>query len=316
MNYQYHGTRWLKDGFSFPSLMEYITQKKQELSEPLNVPEYAAAREWEKAAQISEKLSENPYLKRKMFHQSLRNMMQDFGESKLLTYQENPFLYDICVFAVEYLMHGVPIIFLYQQTPESGLLYSAAAAAYQEQVCLYVSEQFFRENGMICEEELCYLIGHAVGHAQCHHAYIQMEAVEMTDGCEYSADRAGVLVCTARILNKHPEYSVAKAAREAVRYSVGMLLKMDIGKQNGPGATDWSGFDYQALQEEMDSGFHGASKQQVSSTSYSYDRHRIRAMVYFCKSPLLYRCMGKSVPEEEELYNEEQLAALMDVLIY
>ena len=39
MEYQYHGIRWLKDGFAFPSFMEYITQKKQELSAPLNVPE-------------------------------------------------------------------------------------------------------------------------------------------------------------------------------------------------------------------------------------------------------------------------------------
>ena len=45
MELKYHGTQWLKEGFEYPSLYDYIEKTKQELTKPLHAPEYAAAGE-------------------------------------------------------------------------------------------------------------------------------------------------------------------------------------------------------------------------------------------------------------------------------
>lgn len=311
MEYKYYGTRWLKEGFSFPSLAEYIMQKKNELSAPLKVPEYAAYDEQQRVDQVSEKRIADPYLHRAEFHQRLIEISQIYGETGTLTYQENPYLYDICVFVVDQLMHTVPMICMYEQTLESGLMFNAAAVAYQDQVKLYVSKQLFRENGMFCKEELCYLIGHEVGHAHCHHTYVHLEADAKTSNYEYSADRAGILASTAWILREHPEYSVDAAARLAVLYGASTLLKLGVAAANGPGCTDWEKFDYEALQTAIDSIFRGASELHISTTTHPHDRHRIMAMVHFSQSQLLYRCLGVPMTTTDELYSDKHLAVAM-----
>ncbi|MBE6658241.1 MAG: hypothetical protein E7604_07340 [Ruminococcaceae bacterium] len=311
MEHQFHGTRWLKEGFAFPSLTEYITQKKQELSAPLTVPEYAASWERIKIDQISDKLKTDPYLNRALFHEGIKHLMQSIGKTQALRYRENPLLYDVCTFVVGQLIHGIPMILLYEAPADSGNLYNASVLSYQEQIFIFVSAQFFREFGMLNEEELCFMIAHEVGHAHCHHTHMNLETDEKTSDYEYSADRAGVLACTALILKKHPDYTVEEAARQAVLYASSTLTKLYIAVKNGPGCTDWSGFDYDEMQSIIDSIYDHASQYTVSRESHPHTPHRIMAMDHFRNSHMLYRCLGLPIPHTDGLNSDEQLAKYM-----
>lgn len=310
MELKYHGTQWLKEGFVYPSLYDYIEKTKQELTKPLHAPEYAAAGEEECLRSVSEKVQANPYLSRAAFNDRIKKRTASYESVRPLSYQENVLLYDICVFAVKRMMNLNPIIFLYK-AKKMDAVYNASASDYQDKVWIYISEQFFLEEQMLREEELCFLVGHELGHAQCHHIYIANEDGSHTSDNEYSADRAGLIACTEWIRRKHPEYSAEQAARLAVLYAATMLLKLPIAIQNGPGKTNWSEFDYALVENSIQEVFHGASKLSVSEGTHPHTRHRIMAMILFSQSQLFYRCLKVDTAGMEGLYSDQQLNTVM-----
>ena len=308
---KYQGTSWLQGGFEFPTLAEYITQKKKQLTEPLTAPEYAASWERNKFKELSEKLQVNPYMSRAAYHKKIKDLLSSIGETHMLTYQDNPMLYDICVFVVDRLIHVTPMIWLYDASPESGLQFNAFVYSYQEQLQIFISSQFFREYGMMSDEELCFIVGHEIGHAHCRHIDMEIETKSTTSDYEYSADRAGIIACTALISQKHPEYTVAEAARMASLYSASALMKLNLAVKNGPGNTDWTTFDYQEMQAAIDSIFDNASQYSVTQTTHPHLAHRIMAIEHFRKSQMLYRCLKLPVPDIVGLNTDEQLAGYM-----
>lgn len=310
MELKYHGTQWLKEGFVYSSLYDYIEKTKQELTKPLHAPEYAAAREEERLRSVSEKVQTNPYQSRAAFSELIKRETASYENVRPLSYRENMLLYDICVFAVKRMMNLNPIIFLYKAN-NVGKMYNAFASDYQDKVWIYISEQFFLEEQMLREEELCFLVGHELGHAQCHHIYISNVNRSSTSDDEYSADRAGLIACAEWIRRMHPEYTAEQAARLAVLYSATMLQKLSIGMQNGPGKTKWSEFDYGAMENSIQEVFDGASKLSVSEGTHPHTRHRIMAMILFSQSQLFYRCLKVDTAGMEGLYSDQQLNTVM-----
>jgi len=315
MALEYYGTRWLKDedSFQFPSLLEYITQTRQELSRPMQAPPYAAADENSRLEEVNEKVKADPYLSRVNFHESLRNVEREYQTVRYLSYANNPILYDVCVFTANKLMKLTPMIFLYH-TLKPGRIYNASASDYQDKAYIYVSDQFFVEHGMLKPEELCFMIGHELGHVQCHHIYISCVKTG-TSNNEYSADRAGLIACTAWIRKERPQYTVEQAIQEAVLYAASLLQKLAIAAGNGPSKTKWSDFDYDLIRKAIDEIFQGASKLTVSLGTHPHTRHRIMAMVHFSQSQLLYRCLGESPQSNGNLYSDSQLQTIMAYLL-
>lgn len=310
MRFEYFGTNWLREGFTFPALSDYIADTKERLRQPLSVPDYATAGEAERIRNFSRLTQENPYLQRAGFAEMVRREQEDLGDLRTVPYGEYPVLYDVCIFASKMLTGVSPLIFLYTAKTE-GMRYNACALDYQDKVWLYISDQLFREHGMLKTEELCYLVGHELGHTQCHHATIR-STVSYGSDKEYSADRAGMLVCAKWMLTHLPGCRPEHAAQQAALYGAATLLKLEMAAANGPNRTDWrTAMDYEQLRAAMDGVFDGASKLSVSTGTHPHTRHRVMAMINFSQSQLLYRCLGLDPGDYPGLCTDEHLQRLM-----
>ena len=310
LQYEYHGKHWLREGFVFPGMYDYIEETKEKLRQPLKIPAYATARETEWLQAVSEKVQEDPYFCRSIYMQAAK---QDSSMTNLRTipYGEYPELYNVCMFASHTLTGVEPLVFLYTANDSNGT-YNSSAIDYQDRVWIYISDQFFQERGMVKAEELCFLIGHELGHAQCHHGTIRAMKSYKSSDREYSADRAGMLVCASWILQHHPECTPAEAAQLSALYGTSMLLKLHIAFGNGKNQTDWeTALDYDKLREQMDHIFDEASALTVSTSSHPHVQHRIMAMINFSQSQLFYRCMNLEPPVQEDLLSDEKLQRMM-----
>lgn len=309
MEFAFQGKFWLKDGFRFPSLSSYIHDTRQALSQPLKVPAYATAGEEQRIRELSRKTEKNPYLNRTAINEAIRQMNHSYKELRSIPYGERPVLYEVCMFATKLLMDADPMIFLYT-TDQPGMVYNACAVDHREKVWIYVSSQFFREHGMLSDRELCFLLGHELGHAQCHHSTLST-LVQDTSDDEYSADRAGMIVCAQWILRRNPEYTVEQAVEEALRCGAAVLMKLTTGVTNGKDNTDWSAFPYEAVREAVEQAAEKAARKPLSDGSHPTDEHRIMAMVHFSESQLLYRCLGLDPRQYRDLINDAQLNRAM-----
>lgn len=310
MRFEYFGTNWLREGFTFPALSDYIADTKERLRQPLSVPDYATAGEAERIRNFSRLTQENPYLQRAGFAEMVRREQEDLGDLRTVPYGEYPVLYDVCIFASKMLTGFSPLIFLYTAKTE-GMRYNACALDYQDKVWLYISDQLFREHGMLKTEELCYLVGHELGHTQCHHATIRSTASYGSDK-EYSADRAGMLVCAKWMLTRLPGCQPEHAAQQAALYGAATLLKLEMAAANGPNQVDWrKAVDYEKLRIAMEGVFDGASKLSVSTGTHPHTRHRVMAMINFSQSQLFYRCLGLNPDNYPGLCTDEHLQRLM-----
>lgn len=310
MKFEYFGTKWMTEGFTFPSLADYIADTKERLRQPLSVPAYATAGEEERIQNFSKLTRDNPYLQRAGFAEIVRREGEDWENLRTVPYGEYPELYGVCIFSSKMLTGIQPIIFLYT-AKNPGMLYNACALDYQDRVWLYISDQLFKEHGMLKTEELCYLVGHELGHAQCHHTTIRSTTSYGSDK-EYSADRAGMIVCAKWMLTHIPGCQPEYAARQAALYGTATLLKLETAAVNGPGKTDWrTAMDYEKLQRDMDGVFNGAAKLSVSTGSHPHTRHRVMAMINFSQSQMLYRCLDLDPGEYPGLCSDEHLQRMM-----
>lgn len=310
MGFEYFGTNWLADGFTFPSLADYIKDMKERLRQPLVIPAYATAGEADRIKRFSKLTQDNPYLQRAGFAEAVRQEGEEWSNLRTIPYGEYPELYNVCVFASRILTGVSPIIFLYT-SKTLGMLYNACALDYQDKVWIYISDQLFQEHGMLKTEELCYLVGHELGHAQCHHTTIRSTADYGSDK-EYSADRAGMIVCAKWMLTHIPNCKPEYAARQAALYGAATLLKLEMAVTNGPNKTDWrTCTDYEKLREAMDGIFDGAAKLSASTGSHPHTRHRIMAMINFSQSQLFYRCLDLNPDDYSGLCSDEHLQRMM-----
>lgn len=310
MDFEYRGKTWLRSGFRFPGLLEYIEKTKKELSEPLQVPMYATAGEAAYIHAISEKAATDPYLKRTEFNQIVRNLNKRYSDVHAVGYRENQKLYHICLFVTEKMANTVPMIFLYT-TNDSGYIYNASALDHRDKVWIYISSQFFSEHGMLKDEELCYLLGHELGHAQCHHSTLTGVHDWGSSDMEYSADRAGLIACAQWIRKNDPACPMGQVAEQSVLYAASLLQKIASAGTAEKGTINWAEFDYDSIQDAIHDIFKGASKMTASISTHPHTRHRIMAMVHFSQSQLFYRCLGEDPDQYKNLLSDQHLQNIM-----
>ena len=313
MQYKYTGKNWLKGekAFVFPGFLDYAQETKARLGKPLAIPEYATAKEAERIEAVSKKVQNNPYYQRDVYAQMAKDM--DVLDMRTISYGEYPGLYDVCLFVSREMMGVNPVIYLYT-AKSAGMAYNAMALDYLDRVWIYISDRFVKEQGIVRDEELCFLAGHELGHAQCHHVTIASSAKDTSDD-EYSADRAGMLACVKWIMKHSPELTVGQAIKKALLYSSSALLKLGIGKANGLNNTDWEKVTEEMVQEHIDGIFAQASKRSLSKGTHPETAHRIMAMDYFSESELIYRCLGMDPGEYPNLATDEQLGKSMAHLL-
>lgn len=311
MTFKYSGKTWMRDqeSFSFPSLYNYIEETKQHLMEPLPVPAYATAGEAEKIVKLSELYKKEPFRRRTAFNENMSSINAKMTSIKMISYGKYPEVYEVCLFATKQLKYPTPLIHVYS-TKDEGLRYNAFASDYQDKVMIYLSQRLCPENKMLTTAEFSFIVGHELGHAQCHHTTIRLDMQNSTSDREYSADRAGLIVCTKWILEHDKNCTLEETIKRAVLAAVSALSKITTAAVSSQ-EVNWQAFDYDVIQNSIDHVFEGASKLGLSQSTHPYDRHRTMAMKNFSQSELFYRCIGQNPAQYSNLFTDQQLRDIM-----
>ncbi len=316
MSIEYKGKSWLKEGFSQPSLSEFVKETREKLARPLTIPAYAAASESDSIEAVSEAFRKNPYANRVAIHGYIDAIISSMGKARPVAYDENPRLYQIAMFASRKLVDMDPVVYLYDAGKDLGSLYNACAISYLDKSYIYVSEQFFREKDMITDEELIFLLGHELGHAQCQHTVLAQTTGKDSLRREYSADRAGMIACGLWLKEHDPTLPAEKIAKRCVRACAGALEKLTRGtlaKMKNQ-SVDWKGFDYEALDALIEDCFAKARSLPPDFGTHPSHEHRYMAATAFGESELFYQYLGLDPKEYRNLHSDHQLTQAMHQL--
>ena len=313
----YAGSAQGVPNFEFVSLYDYIQDTRKKLQEPLTLPQYAVAGEAGPVQKVSEVVAKDPYRLRTAVFEVIKQSSQNFLEGSLrpVPYQDYPELYRAAQFtmaaAKEFADLDVLIQIYQAKNPED--LYQAMAISYLNTAWLFVSEQFFMHAnaGMLRDGEICFLLGHELGHAQCRHSVIRLLAdVDLGSNMEYSADRAGLIICTKWLLAHEPAEDVAALLHRAVLNCAATLDKLRLAYK---GYYPWQSYSYDDLEGRLQSWLDDPGKLPPDQPSHPCDERRALALYHFSQSELFWRFLGlESVPG---LLTDNQLQHFMNTLL-
>lgn len=310
----YRGVHNTSPNFTFPTLLQYIEDMRKRMQRPLHVPIYAAAEEKSKLPDIEKVLKEQPYKLRMKLNEIVKQNDNEYeSEPRPILYREYPRLYRASLFMIEVtkaFAHVDLLIRLYQaKKPE----YQAFVYSYLDKAWIYVSEQLFLEPQLLNEAELCFLLGHELGHAQCLHTTIKL-LTDQTLGRdqEYSADRCGFIVCMKWLLKQQPETPVQELAIQAVLYCTALLDKIEIAdKKKG---MDWKKYDREALHERFQEWLKSPHHLPPDHSSHPCTERRALSLYHFSQSSLFYRCMELPIEADAGLLSDKKLQEVMNLL--
>lgn len=313
----YHGSMRGISEFRFASMSKFVRDTNQKLQEPLAIPEYATAGEAEPAKQVSDVIREKPYQLRSDVHEVIKNQEQRFqsGTLRPVPYEEYPELYRAAQFTMEVASQFANLDVLIQIYREKSLgdKFQALAVSYLNKGWLFISERFFMHpnTGMLQGAEVCFLLGHELGHAQCRHTSIKLlTKQELGSNVEYSADRAGLIVCAKWLLRQQSESGVEALIDRAVLCGIATLKKIDLAYQ---GFYEWKKFDYDELAAQLKTWRSAPKKLAADGVTHPVDERRGLAMYYFSQSEMFRRLLGlEPLPG---LLTDELLRDLMNTLL-
>lgn len=186
--------------YGYKTLTEFKAEYIKEAEQSVIVPEYSANKDFDAqvAALMKERFRTEP---EKMFIKMngyLRSIVRDNWKIKILSYQEEKETYMAALNAVEALgIKYIPTIYSYE-TEDPGARLNASALGYGNNINIFLSHDLFKKvlSGV---KEKEFIIGHELGHNQDNATAISIMGVkktfEITRFGEYTADRAGLLVC-------------------------------------------------------------------------------------------------------------------------
>lgn len=313
----YAGSTQAVSAFSFASLYDYIQDTRKKLQEPLTLPQYAAAGEAGPVQKVSEIVAADPYRLRTTVFEAIKQSGQNFLEGSLrpVPYQDYPELYRAAQFTMAAAKEFADLDVLIQiyQAKAAGDLYQAMAVSYLNTAWIFVSEHFFMHAnaGMLRGEEICFLLGHELGHAQCRHHVIQLLTdVDLGSNIEYSADRAGLIVCAKWLLAHEPAADVRGLLHRAVLSCVATLDKLRLAYK---GYYPWQSYPYDELEGRLQSWLDDPGKLPPDQPSHPCDERRALALYHFGQSELLRNLL--ELEKMPGLLTDSQLQQFMNTLL-
>jgi len=303
--------------FTFPSLYEFVEDTRKKLQEPLALPAYAAANEAVLVQKVSEIIAKDPYRLRISLADEAVEREAYFQPNTLraIRFHEYPGLYRAAQFttmtAKQFADMDVMIQIYRAKSAED--VYQAKASSYLNKAWLYISEHFFMQPnaGMLRDEEVCFMLGHELGHAQCRHRSISLLTGEwLGSNAEYSADRGGLIICAQWLLRQQPEGQVKDILHRAVLGCVATLDKLGLAYS---GFFKWQEYDYDELGKRLQSWLDAPGKLPPDSVTHPCDARRALALYHFSQSELLYRCLG--LEPEPGLLTDRHLREFMNTLL-
>lgn len=314
---KYSGNNDSAPGFEFPTLAEYVKTTKKRLQEPLVVPDYCAAEERDQIPSVMETIHKNPYALRDAYLSGVKNFQKACqpGTLRAIPYQQYPRPYQVALFmvgAAKKFCEFDLLIQIYQAVkPED--VYQASALSYLDKGWIYVSEQFLKESMMLSEAELCFLLGHELGHIQCRHSSFVFlsEKGDIGRESEYSADRAGLIFCMKWLMANASQTPAAELAEEAVLSSACVLDKITKAVLS-PKKVFWQDYDPKEMERKIERWSNGAAPLGKDSQTHPNDSRRALAMLDFSRSRLFYQCLGLEPPKDAT--GDQDLVKMMNRL--
>ena len=315
--FHYQGSMQGVPDFSFPSLATYVRETREKLQAPLVVQEYAVAGEREGAKKVLEIIREKPYQQRSYIGNEIKRINDSFQEGTLrpVPFGEYPELYKAAQFTVKVSRQFAKMDVIIQIYREKVLedRFQALAVGYLDKGWLFISERFFMHPNteMLKNAEVCFLLGHELGHAQCRHTTIeQLNGVTLGVNVEYSADRAGLLVCAKWLLEESALSDPAQAIEQAVLCGIAALEKITLAYA---GFIDWRSFDYNEVAGQLKAWRDAPTSLGPDVFDHPADERRGLAMYYFSQSAMFWRLLG--LEPREGLLTDALLQDLMNTLL-
>lgn len=192
-------------------------------------------------------------------------------------------------------------------------MYQASAISYLDKGWIYVSEQFLKEPMMLNEAELCFLLGHELGHIQCCHASINCLSGSGKLGREKecSADRAGLIFCVKWLMANAPQAPAAELAEKAVLSGACVLDKITKAALS-PKKVLWQDYDPKEMARKIERWSDGTAPLGQDSQTHPHDSRRALAMLDFSRSRRFYQCLGLEPPKDAT--GDQDLVKMMNRL--
>ena len=304
------------NNFSFPSLTSYVVETRKRLQSPLQIPEYAVAGEEVLAPRASAQMKGDPYLLRRAVFQAQEGQNAKFRPNTLrpIPFEQYPKLYRAAQFTMEAAKEFADLDVMIQiyQTDEPAYVHQAMAFAFLSKAWLYISEHCFFDREMFEISEICYLLGHALGHAQCCHTTLELlTGVSLGKNVEYSADRAGMIVC-AKWLHSQGCSADELPSKALISCTAALDKLMTADSQE---TINLHAYDYDALKQRLDEWISApTSLPRDRSTTHPNLARRALALYYFGQSEMFYRCLALT-REKRHLCDDKQLQTLMNTLL-
>ncbi len=279
------------------------------------MPAYAAAGEEEHIPAVMQRIQDDPYALRSALTEAVNRLDGRFQDGSLrpISYGDYPQLYRAGLFmtAVTKEFANTDLLIRLYTYKEKEDRYQAMAVSYLDKAWIYVSDRFFQELQMVDGAELCFLLGHELGHVHCRHTTIRiLGGTDVGRDGEYSADRSGLIVCAKWLAAQDSGLSPARVARQAVLSSVSMLDKLNVACHGG---MDWRTYDRQALEDRLQGWLDAPNRLPRDSDTHPCDARRALAMYHFSRSQQFYRLAGLS-PQGESLMPDGMLREFMNTL--
>ncbi len=213
MKYRKQDSNYLKDGFEIPTFVDYVKARLEKMREPLKVPCYAMKGEAERIDKLYAAIQKNPY----EWFSTASNIVSQKIESlkaRPILHSADPLLYNCIMDACAALKIEKPSAFSYSEGKE--MKHNAFAAGYFDMMWIFISEEF-RALNLMKEAELCFIMGHELGHVAAYHSAVRLQSGKGTAYTqeelspeelhrrEMTADRAGLLAVLWHISKRYPD---------------------------------------------------------------------------------------------------------------
>lgn len=227
MKYQNDMSNYLKDGFAVPEFADYTKQCLAKLAQEIKAPCYAVEGEQNCLDRLHKHINANPY----RWFESRFNLAAEqieMRKAKSLTRLSDPLAYACIQDACAALKISYPSAFTFAQDTETR--YDAKAMRHMDMMWLFISEHF-RENEILSDLELCFVVGRVLGEAVAYHAEVaetQDLTPEQYRAQVLTADRAGFLAVLWHAVRMYPSMSADELVHKAADVSAQTIHKLDI----------------------------------------------------------------------------------------
>jgi len=226
MKYINGSSHYLKDGYSIRTFADYVKQRLEDLTKPIKAPIYAM--EWEQPHldTLSKHIKNDPY---QWFEKCSNAVSQyvDVLKAQSITRRSDPLLYDCVQDACTALGVEKPSAFSFSHS--GNMRYNAMAVGFMDMMWIFISNHF-REGNILSDAELCFIIGHELGHAVACHTSVSLTQTlsnEENRKHEFTSDRAGFLAALWRISKMYPSLTSDEMVQKALECCQSTLLKLN-----------------------------------------------------------------------------------------